>query len=109
MKKSFTVLCLLLSITFFLFGQTKPKTEPFIIKGQILESPEMNLVIQYNNLNVDGLSDTLRLDESGNFYLKTFKVKTPQIIKLVGIKNHISGICIAPGYNLTLTANWKDN
>jgi len=108
MKKLFTVLCLLLSTTLFLFGQPMPKTEPLIIKGQILESPEMNLVIQYNNLNIDGLSDTLRLDQSGNFYLKTFKVKTPQIIKLVGIKNQISGIYIAPGYNLTLTANWKD-
>jgi len=108
MKKSFTILCLLLSTSFFIFGQSKPKTEPFIIQGQILESPEMNLVIQYNNLNADGLCDTLKLDESGKFYLKTLKVNTPQIVKLVGIKNQIRGIYIAPGYNLTFTANWKD-
>jgi thiol-disulfide isomerase/thioredoxin len=108
MKKLHTVLFILLSTTISLFGQTKPKTEPFIIQGQILESPENYLVIQYNNLNADGLCDTLKLDESGKFYLKTLKVKTPQIVKLVGIKNQIRGIYIAPGYNLTLTANWKD-
>jgi len=109
MKKTIPILCLLLSTTIFIFGQAKPQTEPFIIRGQILNSPEKNLVIQYNNLNVDGLSDTLRLDQSGNFYLKTFKVKMPQIINLDGNKNRIRGIYIAPGYNLTFTANWKDN
>lgn len=108
MNKTFTILCILLSTTFFLFGQTKHKTEPFIIKGQILNSPEKNLVIHYNDLSVDGFTDTLKLDQSGNFYLKTFKVKMPQIINLDGNKNRIRGFYIAPGYNLTFTANWKD-
>lgn len=107
MKKTFTILCLLLSITISLFGQTRPKTEPFIIKGQITNSPENKLIMHYDDY-ADSASDTIRLDQSGKFYLKTFKVKRPQIINLNGNKNRIRGIYIAPGYNLTYTANWKD-
>jgi thiol-disulfide isomerase/thioredoxin len=109
MKKIFTVLCLLLSTTFSLFGQTKPKTEPFIIRGQITNCQENNLLMHYDDLYGDGVTDTLKLDQSGNFYLKTFKVKIPQIINLHGNKFQIKDICIAPGYNLTITANWKDD
>lgn len=109
MKKIFTALCILLSTTTALLGQTKPKTEPFIISGQITNCPENNLLMQYNDLYEDDATDTLKLDQFGNFYLKTFKVKIPQIINLHGNKFQIRDICIAPGYNLTLTANWKDD
>ncbi|NWJ52068.1 MAG: TlpA family protein disulfide reductase [Bacteroidetes bacterium] len=109
MKKTFTILCLLLSVTISLFGQAKPKTLPFIIKGQITNCPENNLRMHYDDLYGDGATDTLKLDQFGNFYLKTFNVKTPQIIDIQGNKFQIRDICVAPGYNLTLTANWKDD
>ena len=108
MKKTFTGLCLLLSTTISLFGQAKPKTEPFILRGQISDCPEKNLVIQYDDLYGDGDTDTLKLDQLGNFYLKTFKVKMPQIITLQKNRFQVRGIYIAPGYNLTFTANGKD-
>jgi len=108
MKKTLTILCLLLSTTFCIFGQTKPKTEPFIIQGQISNCPENILIMHYDDY-ADGATDTLRLDPSGNFYLKTFKVKKPQIIKLQGIKFSVRELYIAPGYNLTFKANGKDS
>ena len=108
MKKTFTVLCILLSTTFTLFGQTKPKIEPFIIQGQISNCNENNLVMHYDDY-ADGATDTLKLDPLGNFYLKSFKVKKPQIIKIRRNRFIYSGLYIAPGYNLTFTANGKDN
>ncbi len=109
MKKIFAIFCLILSTTFSLFGQTRPKAEPFIIKGQITNCPENNLLMHYDDLYGDGATDTLKLDQFGNFYLKTYNVKLPQIINLHGNKFQIRDICIAPGYNLTITANWKDD
>ena len=108
MKKSFTILCLLLLTSIFLFGQPKPKTEPFIIQGQISNCPENILIMHYDDY-ADGAADTIRLDPSGNFYLKTFKVRKPQIVKIQGIRFFYSGLYIAPSYNLTFTANGKDN
>jgi len=108
MKKSFTILCLLLLTSIFLFGQTKPKTEPFIIHGQISNCPENILIMHYDDY-ADGAADTIRLDLSGNFYLKTYKVKKPQIIKLQGIRFSVTKLYIAPGYNLTFKANGKDS
>ena len=108
MKKSFTILCLLLSTSFFIFGQSKPKTEPFIFQGQISNCPENILIMHYDDY-ADGAADTIRLDSSGNFYLKTFKVIKPQIVKIRGIRFFYSGLYIAPSYNLTFTANGKDN
>ncbi|MGG9961163.1 TlpA family protein disulfide reductase [Ferruginibacter sp. SUN106] len=108
MKKLSVSLVILLAYS-LLFGQNKLNNKPFIIKGQIANCPEKFLPIHFRDKNGQVLIDTLNLDEFGNFYLKTFKVQEPQ--KAIIQKNSftIDNLFVAPGYNLTITGNGKDN
>ena len=108
MKRTFTLVFILLSSTILLFGQEKFKTAPFIIKGQITNCPEKHLKIHYKDSNGDLIIDTLNLDEYGNFNLMTFKVKYPQRSSIMQNNIQIKDVLIAPGYNLTITGNGKD-
>lgn len=103
--------CYLITILFTtntLIGQNKFKTKPFIIQGQITDCPEKNLKIFFQNKNGQSLMDTLQLDASGKFYLKTFKVDKPQIASIQQNNIQINDFFIAPGYNLTITGIGKD-
>lgn len=91
-----------------LYGQSKVKTKPFILKGQITDCPEKYLILFLSDNYGLSLQDTLHLDEKGNFYLETFKVKEPQRVGIKRNKIGISNLFVAPGYNLTITGNGKD-
>ena len=107
MKKTLGLTLILFS-TSILFGQNKVKTDPFIIKGQLTDCPEKYLRIFFNNEDGQLLIDTIPLDKSGNFYLKTFKVKKPQITSIQQNKIQINNFFVAPGYSLAITGNGKD-
>ena len=108
MKRIFTLVFILLSSTILLFGQEKFKKDPLIIQVQITNCSEKYLQIYFRDINGDRIIDTLNLDESGKFYLKTFKVKFPQRSSIHQNNIQINDILIAPGYNLTITGNGKD-
>ncbi|MBC8053140.1 MAG: TlpA family protein disulfide reductase [Sphingobacteriaceae bacterium] len=107
MKKTLVIILILFS-TSALLGQNKSKTEAFIIQGQITNCPEKQLKISFRDENQQILTDTLNLDGSGNFYLKTFKVKQPQLTNIKKNNIQINDFFVAPGYNLTITADGKD-
>ncbi len=107
MKAIFYLIAILFSSN-TLIGQNKIKTKPFIIQGQITDCPEKNLKIFFQNKNGQSLMDTLQLDASGNFYLKTFKVDKPQIASIQQNNIQINDFFIAPGYDLTITGIGKD-
>jgi thiol-disulfide isomerase/thioredoxin len=107
MKKTFALFVTLL-IAPILFGQNEPKREPFIIKGQITECPEKYLKIFFLDEKGQSLIDTIKLDESGRFYLKTFKVQVPQRTSIQQNNIQINDFFVAPGYNLTITGIGKD-
>src|ERR1035437_8749769 len=108
MKKTFLLTFLLLSASLLGFGKKKIKTKPFIIQGQINDCPENYLKIFFKDKNGVLLIDTINLDRNGNFYLKTFKVKTPQITSIQQNKIQINDFFVAPGYNLTITGKGND-
>jgi len=107
MKRTFALILLSLSGG-ILFGQNKLKTAPFIIKGQITGCPEKYLKIFFRGKKGQFLIDTIKLDDSGKFYLKTFKVQEPQRTSIQQNNIQINDFFVAPGYNLTITGSGKD-
>ena len=99
---------LILFSNYLLFGQSKTSKLPFILKGQITNCPEKYLKLFYTDKNGQVLIDTLKLDNLGNFYLKTFKIKEPQRTSIQQNNIQINDIFIAPGYNLTITGIGRD-
>jgi thiol-disulfide isomerase/thioredoxin len=100
--------CILLLSTTYLYGQTHPNRQAFIIQGQITDCPEQYLRIFFRDTNQQVLIDTIRLDEYGKFYLKTYKLTGPQRTSIQKNTIQINDIFVAPGYNLTITGNGKD-
>ena len=88
MNKIFSLIFILLS-SIILFGQNKFKPEPFIIKGQLTDCPEKYLSIFFQNKNGQILIDTLNLDSSGKFYLKTFS-----LLPIFSLAQYTMGIMI---------------
>ena len=106
--KSTLVFALILFNLPSLFAQSKNKIKPCVLKGQLTECPEKYFEIFFKDKNGQPLIDTINLDVKGNFYLKTFKVTHPQRISIQHNKTQINDLFVAPGYNLTITANAKD-
>lgn len=104
MKIACMPLPLLLFVT-IAAAQTKSNTQPFIIKGQCTDCKNKFIVMSFEDLNGKRYTDTIPLDANGNFYLKTLKVKAPVEATVEFAKNHTTGLNVAPGFDLTLTAN----
>jgi thiol-disulfide isomerase/thioredoxin len=100
-----TILTLLL--TAVVLSVQAQKTEPFILQGQITNSPEKELYLTTDSLGKPK-TDTLRLDNDGRFYLKTYNVISPQKVNIRNIRTQINDLYVAPGYNLTITADVTD-
>ena len=116
--KKLLVLTFILFFSTAIFGQENNKTEPFIIKGQIIDYnifsdnnyklPEKsgkneNLVkIAYSFQTDIILYDTTYLDDTGNFFYKTYKFVKPVNISITINQQYIGGIYAAPGFDLTL-------
>jgi len=107
MKKTFLLLSIL-GLFSFSFGQKKVQPLPFIIQGQITNCPESKLMILFKDNNETPTIDTLHLDKTGHFYLKTNKVIKPQRTSIQQKNIQINDLFIAPGYNLTITGNGQD-
>lgn len=107
MKLTFSLVIIFFSNA-VLWGQNRIKKPPLIIQGQITNCPEKYLNIFFRDINGQILIDTLKLDESGKFYLKTYKVTAPQQTSIQQKNIQINNIFVAPGYNLTITGNGKD-
>jgi len=104
MKKIITLTIFLL-VTHLLFGQ---KIKPFIVKGQIKNCPEKQLIIWFGDKIGISPFDTIKLDDKGFFYLKTFKVKEPEGASIQRNRVQINNIFVAPGYNLIINGDAKD-
>ena len=104
MKKTFALTIFLLAGS-VVFGQN---IQPLIIKGQLTDCPEKFLKIFFEQKDGSILIDTIHLDKNGRFYLKTFKIKSPQRTNIQQNQTQINNIFVAPGYNLSITANAKD-
>lgn len=106
MKIAFTPLLLLLFLT-TVSAQRRSNTRPLILRGQLTDCPDRFLVMSFEDLNGQQFTDTIHLDPKGNFYLKTWKVTEPREVNIRFTKSQI-GLCVAPGFDLTLTGNVSD-
>lgn len=109
MKKTSIIIIIILLSCGMICGQKKFTIKPFIIKGQITNCPEKYLRIFFQDKKGQPLTDTLKLDKNGHFYLKTFKVQHPQLSSIQQNSVQINDIFVAPSYNLTITGNSGKN
>src|SRR5690349_1208435 len=101
MKRVSITVTILFSCT-TLFGQGKEKIKPLIIRGQIKDCPEKYLNVFFVDKHGQSLVATVRLDERGDFYWKTYTIKEPQRVRIKKNKISIRNLLVAPGYDLTI-------
>ncbi|MDB5202981.1 MAG: Thiol-disulfide isomerase or thioredoxin [Ferruginibacter sp.] len=105
-------ICLLLCGFFFwsmnLVAQKKSAIQPLIISGQLKDCPEKKLYVNFKEKNGLVLLDSLLLDAEGKFYLRTVKLKYPQVLSFQRNNIQLDDIMVAPGYRLNITADGRD-
>jgi thiol-disulfide isomerase/thioredoxin len=105
MKK---IILLLLSFYFISGGVAQNAVQPLIIQGKLSNSAEKMLKIFFEDANGKFLVDTIRLNDSGEFYLKTNKIVRPQRTSIQQNNTQINRIYVAPGYDLHITGDAID-
>ncbi|WEA02340.1 TlpA family protein disulfide reductase [Mucilaginibacter sp. SJ] len=105
MKK---IILFLLSFYFISRGVAQNPVQPLIIQGKLSNSAEKMLKIFFEDANGKLLMDTIRLNDSGEFYLKTYKIAKPQRTSIQQNNTQINRIYVAPGYDLHITGDAID-
>lgn len=105
MKKT---ILLLLSFYFVSKGVAQNAAQPLIVQGKLTNSAEKMLKIFFEDANGKLVIDTIRLNDSGEFYLKTYKIVRPQRTSIQQNHTQINRIYVAPGYDLHITGDASD-
>ncbi|WP_091207382.1 TlpA family protein disulfide reductase [Mucilaginibacter gossypiicola] len=105
MKK---IILLLLSFYFISNGVAQNVVQPLVIQGKLSNSAEKTLKISFEDANGKFVIDTIRLNDAGEFYLKTYKIVRPQRTSIQQNNTQINRIYVAPGYNLLITGDAAD-
>ena len=99
-------------ILLLLFGfnaqAQKNSIEPLIIQGKLVNSPERTLKIFFIDEEERITIDTIRLNDDGSFYFKTYHIKRPQRTSIQQNRTQINNLYVAPGYMLTITGDATD-
>lgn len=82
--------------------------EPVILQGQFRNSPVNELTVFIKNIPGIYSYDTIRLNDDGTFYLKTYKISEPHEIAIQGHGFYLNSLYVAPGFDLTLTCDGTD-
>lgn len=91
------ILCL---VTIGLYGQA-----PFILKGKLDNCPEDLLFIAIENWPGLPEIDTIKIEADGSFFYENKEITRPHQTSIQRNNVQFNDIYIAPGYQLTLTAN----
>ncbi|MGF7072656.1 TlpA family protein disulfide reductase [Mucilaginibacter sp. 3215] len=102
MKK---MILFLLSFYFIGRGVAQNPVQPLVIQGKLSNSAEKMLKIFFEDASGKLLMDTIRLNDSGEFYLKTYKIVKPQRTSIQQNNTQINRIYVAPGYDLHITGD----
>lgn len=102
------IICFIAILFTATLSAQKKTQEPLILKGQISDCPEKMFLLFTRDDDYSIHFDTIKLDENGRFYLKSFRVQRPQIAHILKNTLQIRDLYIAPGYDLTITANGRD-
>lgn len=103
MKAKLILLVLLLN-TIVLFAQQKG-IKPLIIQGKLSNCPETSLMIYFYDEHDQEVMDTIKLAADGSFYLKTYKIRKPQLTNIWQKRIQVNNVFVTPGYDLTITGN----
>jgi peroxiredoxin len=108
--KKIAAFTLFLFFTIALSAQRTKKPAPFIIKGQLTNCKLKFLEISFADENDHlRLWDTVSIDPNGKLFLKTYKISRPQKALLYEGGRKVATLLVAPGYELTITADGKDH
>ncbi|WP_316851647.1 TlpA family protein disulfide reductase [Pedobacter agri] len=107
MKKP-TALFLLVFTALSLFAQKKA-SQPLIIQGKLINSPERMLKIFFTDEQERITIDTIHLQSDGSYYLKTYHINRPQRTSIQQNRVQLNQIYVAPGYELTITGDASDH
>jgi thiol-disulfide isomerase/thioredoxin len=102
MNKFFSIVLLLFSFISSI-AQSKSQFRGLTLKGQIKNYNKNYLLLQYEAVNGVLSTDTIQLDDEKNFDFKTKKINKPMPAWLGDTK-----LFIAPGYDLSVSADGKD-
>lgn len=105
MKK---IILFLLSFYFINNGVAQNTVQPLVIQGKLTNSAEKILKIFFEDANGKLIIDTIRLNDAGEFYLKTNKIAGSQRTSIQQNNTQINRIYVAPGYNLRITGDASD-
>lgn len=89
----------------FCHAQPRVTTKPLIIQGQLTHCTESYLILAFENEYGITEMDTIPVDSTGRFYLKTFKVAAPTLANIQKHATQINDLFVAPGYELTITGD----
>ena len=108
MKSIYIVaLILILPVTHSRAQQTSKPSKPFIIQGQLKNFADKQIIIGLRSDN-DYAYETIPVDSNGRFFLKSKRdIKPVMANVLVNNDKFITNMFLAPGYNLTITADCK--
>jgi len=107
MKKISAFIFLLIPFS-TLLGQTKAKSQPFVLKGHLTNCTEKEVWVSFQDEKGQFRSDApAQLDENGNFIYETSNINTPQEGAIV-IGRFGGSFFAAPGYSLSITADVND-
>jgi thiol-disulfide isomerase/thioredoxin len=106
MKKLSAFILLLIPFS-ALLGQTKAKSQPFVLKGHLTNCIEKEVWVGFQDDKGQFHSDPAQVDENGNFFYKTTNIKIPREEGIV-IGHFGASFFAAPGYSLSLTGDAKD-
>lgn len=99
MKKAFVFFFL----AFYHFSFAQPN-EPVTIKGKIANCKDSMLTIFYRG-EIREFTDSIKINVDGSFFYKTDKIDGPIYANITNFKSVQIPIYLAPGYNLSITAN----
>jgi thiol-disulfide isomerase/thioredoxin len=109
MMRKVLLLIILLSSGISTIAQNK-KPKPFILRGQLAHFSKDQMILFFLDPAKgykDHSIDTITVKKDGSFYLESYKAKTPTIATLRS-ENLSVDLYIAPGYDLTFTADATD-
>lgn len=99
------ILCIFVLCYFTQVIAQQKKAEPLIIQGKLSNTTEKMLKIFFEDENGKMIIDTMKINDAGEFYLKTYHIKKPQRTSMQQNSLQINRIYVAPGYHLTITGD----
>ncbi|MCB0634690.1 MAG: redoxin family protein, partial [Lewinella sp.] len=87
-------------------AQSDPET--FIVRGKLDHCPEKEVFIYFESAPWMTIVDTIHIEPDGSFSFETTHVTRPQRTSIQRNKVQFNDIFVAPGYELTITADAQD-